>query len=76
MDEKTIRFFMSGLQDAVTDLISEEIGWCEGFCEKNPTHRQERERDRDLIVFGMQKVFSEMEKRWKVGKYGERNDQH
>ena len=64
------------LRYAIDNLIARENNLCEGFCEKNPTHRQERERDRDLIVFGMQRVFSEMEKRWKVGKYGERNDQH
>ncbi len=76
MDEKLVSLFMMGLQDAVADLIAKEVDWCESFCEKNPTHRKERERDRDLIVFGIREVYIEMKKRWRMNEGGEYNDQH
>ena len=76
MDEKLVSLFMMGLQDAVADLIAKEVDWCESFFEKNPTHRKERERDRDLIVFGIREVYIEMKKRWRMNEGGEYNDQH
>lgn len=35
---------------------------CEGFCKNNPAHRAERERDRDLIIFGIRDVLCEVER--------------
>lgn len=32
------------------------------FVKNNPTHRAERERDRDLIIFGIRDVLCEVER--------------
>ena len=32
------------------------------FCKNNPTHKAERERDRDLIIFGISDVLYEVER--------------
>lgn len=50
------------LKYAIDNLIARENNLCEGFCKSNPTHRKERERDRDLIVFGIREVYIEMKK--------------
>lgn len=50
------------LKYAINNLIARENNLCEGFCKSNPTHRAERERDRDLIIFGIRDVLCEVER--------------
>ena len=50
------------LKYAIDNLVTRENDMCEGFCKNNPTHRAERERDRDLIVFGIRDVLYEVER--------------
>ena len=50
------------LKYAIDNLIARENSLCEGFCKNNPTHRAERERDRDLIIFGIRDVLCEVER--------------
>ena len=56
MNEKDKRI----LKYAIDNLIARENNLCEGFCKNNPAHRAERERDRDLIVFGIRDVLCEV----------------
>lgn len=50
------------LKYAIDNLIARENNLCEGSCKSNPTHRAERERDRDLIIFGIRDVLCEVER--------------
>lgn len=50
------------LKYAIDNLIARENNLCEGFCKNNPAHRAERERDRDLIIFGIRDVLCEVER--------------
>ena len=50
------------LKYAIDNLIARENNLCEGFCKNNPTYRAERERDRDLIIFGIRDVLCEVER--------------
>lgn len=50
------------LKYAIDNLVARENDMCEGFCKNNPTHRAERERDRDLIIFGISDVLYEVER--------------
>ena len=50
------------LKYAIDNLVARENDMCEGFCKNNPTHRAERERDRDLIIFGIRDVLCEVER--------------
>ena len=58
MNEKDKRI----LKYAIDNLIARENNLCEGFCKNNPAHRAERERDLDLIVFGIRDVLCEVER--------------
>lgn len=50
------------LKYAIDNLIARENNLCEGFCKNNPAHRAERERYRDLIIFGISDVLFEVER--------------
>lgn len=50
------------LKYAIDNLVARENSLCEGFCKNNPKHRAERERDRDLIIFGIHDVLCEVER--------------
>ena len=50
------------LKYAIDNLVARESRLCEGFCKNNPTHRAERERDRDLIIYGIHSVLYEVER--------------
>ena len=50
------------LKYAIDNLIARENNLCEGFCKNNPAHRAERERDRDLIIYGIHSVLYEVER--------------
>lgn len=50
------------LKYAIDNLIARENNLCEGFCKNNPAHRAERERDRDLIIYGIYSVLYEVER--------------
>lgn len=50
------------LKYAIDNLVARESCLCEGFCKNNPTHRAERERDRDLVIFGIRDVLCEVER--------------
>lgn len=50
------------LKYAIDNLVTRENSLCEGFCKNNPTHRAERERDRDLIIYGIHSVLYEVER--------------
>ncbi|CBL02445.1 hypothetical protein FPR_22660 [Faecalibacterium prausnitzii SL3/3] len=50
------------LKYAIDNLIARENNLCEGSCKNNPVHRAERERDRDLIIFGIRDVLCEVER--------------
>lgn len=50
------------LKYAIDNLIARENNLCEGFCKNNPVHRAERERDRDLIIYGIHSVLYEVER--------------
>lgn len=50
------------LKYAIDNLIARENNLCEGLCKNNPTHRAERERDRDFIIIGICNVLCEVER--------------
>ena len=50
------------LKYAIDNLIARENNLCEGSCKNNPAHRAERERDRDLIIYGIYSVLYEVER--------------
>lgn len=50
------------LKYAIDNLVARENSLCEGFCKNNSTHRAERERDRDLVIFGIHSVLYEVER--------------
>ena len=47
---------------AIDNLIARENNLCDGSCKNKPVHRAERERDRDLIIFGIRDVLCEVER--------------
>ena len=49
------------LKYVIDNLVARENSLCEGFCKTNPTHRAERVRDRDLVIFGIRDVLCEVE---------------
>lgn len=50
------------LKYAIDNLIARENRLCDESCKSNPTHMAERERDRDLIIFGIRDVLCEVER--------------
>lgn len=50
------------LRYAIDNLVARENRLCEGFCKNNPTHRAERERDRDFVIYGIHSVLYEVER--------------
>lgn len=49
------------LKYVIDNLVARENSLCEGFYKNNPTHRAERVRDRDLVIFGIRDVLCEVE---------------
>lgn len=49
------------LKYAIDNLVLREIELCKGSCKSNPENKANRERDRDLIIYGIHSVLYEVE---------------
>ncbi len=50
------------LKYAIDNLVLREIEVCKGICKSNPENKANRERDRDLIIYGIYSVLYEVER--------------
>lgn len=50
------------LKYAIDNLVLREIELCKGSCKSNLKNKANRERDRDLIVYGIHSVLYEVER--------------
>lgn len=50
------------LKYAIDNLVLREIELCKGSCKNNLENKANRERDRDLIIYGIQSVLYEVER--------------
>lgn len=50
------------LKYAIDNLVLREIELCKGSCKSNLKNKANRERDRDLIIYGIQSVLYEVER--------------
>lgn len=52
--------------NALENCINRENRLCERYIELNPTDRERRERDKDLVISGIQSMYYEIEKQLEV----------
>lgn len=50
------------LKYAIDNLVLGEIELCKGSCKRNLENKANRERDRDLIIYGIHSVLCEVER--------------
>lgn len=50
------------LKYAIDNLVLREIEVCKGICKSNPENKANRERDRELIIYGIHGVLYEVER--------------
>ena len=50
------------LKYAIDNLVLREIELCKGSCKSNLENKANRERDRDLIIYGIHSVLYEVER--------------
>mgnify|MGYP001776345510 CR=1 FL=1 len=50
------------LANALENCINREKRLCERYLELNPAEKERRERDRDLVILGIQLMFCEAER--------------
>ena len=48
--------------NALENCINRENRLCDRYIELNPTDKERRERDRNLVILGIQSMFYEIEK--------------
>lgn len=44
----------------IEDLQREEKRLCEEYCQLNPSDRERRERDRDLVLYGYMRILTRL----------------
>ena len=52
--------------NALENCINREKQLCERYIEVNPTDRERRERNKDLVISGIQSMYYEIEKQLEV----------
>ena len=50
------------LKYAIDNLVLREIEVCKGICKSNHENKENRERDRELIIYGIHSVLYEVER--------------
>lgn len=56
------RFEYGQVMSVLTKMMNQEKRCCEGFVKENPSHADERKRDRDVVCGVIVQMMYEMEK--------------
>ena len=52
--------------NALENCINRENRLCDRYIELNPTDKERRERDKDLVIIGIQSMYMEIKKQLEV----------